>query len=175
MLVNNYIIFTWPALSNSIDGSVAFLWLVKWIKLLFEFVPSCCFQWMPQQALHALIDLIECSSLVVLMHKLAACRQTWSYLTLSTRAVLICISQKWSTFQVPLSASQPTIHASLCVSASLIIYCHSHNDTINLLNVTIQTCSGSFVRNRFRHCLCFGMSRSIFLLLLQLLAFKSSF
>lgn len=143
---------------------MAFLWLVEWIKRLFEFVPSCRFQWRLRQALHALIDLIEWT-------RSRSDARTGSMQTNTElshpehEGCAYLYFTEWSTFQVPLRASQPTIHASLCVSLSLIIHRHSHNDTINLGNVTIQNCSGSFVRSNkemfcdeqiWFYCYCFS-------------------
>lgn len=97
------------------------------VKLSFEFIPSCCFQWRLQQALHALIDLIKWtfSPLAVLMHKPAVCRQTLSYLTRSTRVFAYLYFTERSTFQVPHRASQPTLRRSLWGLDSLTISRHS--------------------------------------------------
>lgn len=108
-------------------ASLQFLRLMKRVKLSFEFIPSCCFQWRLQQALHALIDLIKWtfSPLAVLMHKPAVCRQTLSYLTRSTRVFAYLYFTEWSTFQVPHRASQPTLRRSLWGTDSLTISRHS--------------------------------------------------
>lgn len=82
---------------------------MKIVELLSEFVLSCCFQLRLQQALHALIDLIKWtfSPLAALMDEQAVCRQTFSYLTQSTRALLIYISQNDPRSEFPLERCSP--------------------------------------------------------------------
>lgn len=76
-----------------------------------EFVPLCRFLWRLRQALHALINLIKWtfSPLAVLMHKTAVSRQTLSYLTRSTRALLISISQSDPRSKFPSEHRSPRL------------------------------------------------------------------
>lgn len=97
----------WYGETSVAHTSSEFLWLNT---VVGEFVPLCSFLWRLRQALHALINLIKWtfSPLAALMHKTAASRQTLSYLTRSTRALLISISQSDPRSKFPSEQSQPT-------------------------------------------------------------------